>query len=435
MDEDFYEILICQLNILLFRYFYTFQNLPEVETPKATPFKLQSAAKIRHKIIPFKYIYITSVVYFRKIQESLGDQAQALKVMNKAQEQAVSAHESFPQELKDFAVGGFSNFKQACQHKDKINIIVINGIGTGFGDNFVGLGAIQRLQELCSPTTVNVYLMNNANRSVEKIYMRSPNVYLLNNCVSLKQFMKMDFFINLTAMVGFPEFEKMPLLRFMADQFLVNEESTTEQLQPNLALDNYKLNSIKQYIRSQFSGDSTASNSNQNPLQSPLVLFHPQASTPIRNIPKKYADSIITALIAHGFRVVTAIPYTYPEETPQFCSVDPFSTDVDDLVHIIECCDAVVSVGTVVYHLSAALNKPTMLMPTVEADVNSGKEMPQVTTWVPTESERLILKKHKGRDEADLATVEEIWKNIDPVALAKQLLIMCHSNKEMAQDD
>ena len=84
---------------MVLRFFYTFQNLPQVKTPKATPFTLKSAEKFRNKTIPFQYIYITSVVYFRKIQQSLDDLTEALKVMNQAQEQVVFEHPNFPKEL------------------------------------------------------------------------------------------------------------------------------------------------------------------------------------------------------------------------------------------------------------------------------------------------------------------------------------------------
>ena len=222
--------------------------------------------------------------------------------------------------------------------------------------------------------------------------------------------MTMDYFINLTGMVGFPEFDQMPLVRFLADRFLVNEETTIQDLQPRLHLDPFKLQSIKHRIDSQF----------QSHYQDrPKVYFHPQASTPIRNIPKKYADKIIQALIAQGFNVITAIPYGYTAD--EFSSVEVISNDVDDLLHIIECCDLVVSVGTVVYHLAAALNKPTILMPTVQADVNSGNELPQVNNWIPSESKNLILNKHIGRDEKDLEIAEKIWSNIDPIELSQEL--------------
>lgn len=99
------------------------------------------------------------------------------------------------------------------------------------------------------------------------------------------------------------------------------------------------------------------------------------------------------------------------------------------MLHITACCDAVISVGTVLYHLSAALNKPTILLPSVRADLESGKALPQVTPWLPDDSKDLILDKHKSRKEEDMAIAEQIWGNINPEELAKALMAMLKSRQ------
>jgi len=403
----------------MLNFFYTFNRLLRVETTDATPFSILSAEKYQGKIIPFHLIYVTSSVYLRKIKNAADDQEAKLKIMNQNQVDAVYAQPKFPKDLQEFT---FTSLQERCkeeQAKEVINIVVINGIGTGYGDNYVGLGAIQRLQKLLSPSIVNVYLMNNSDLRVAKVYMRADNIFLLNNCISLKDFMKMDYFINLTGMVGFQEFNELPLLRFMAEKFLVSECSETHEIQPNLSLDTIKLQSIKHYINLSFDEEFR---------HRPLVYFHPKASTPIRTLPKEYADAVIRGLIAHGFNVVTAIPYGFNAD--EFCSVEGVSTDIDDLVHIIACCDAAISVGTVVYHLSAALDIPTILLPSVQADVDSGQEMPQVDTWVPKNSKDLIMKKHKGKSEDELSIADKIWKNIEPEILSARMLEMFNSSSK-----
>lgn len=402
----------------MLHFFYTYAQLPSITTPKATKLYLRSAERFRGQVIPFRYLYVSSQPYFRKIKSCLPEETRnTLQTMNPAQVNAVKAHASFPKLLQDLGDDAIEKIKATFAEQAEVNIVVINGIGTGYGDNYVGLGVMQRMQELLAPLTVNFHLMQRMNERVAPVYMREPNVSLYNNCLNLKQFFQMDYYINLTGMLAFPEFESLPLIRFMGHSFQVNKQSSVKQLQPKLRLDSFKQDSVKQLIQSRFE--------QQN--KRPTVLFHPQASAPIRSMQKVYADKIILALIAYGFNVVTAISYGFKSD--QFASIDDISTDIDDLLHIAACCDAVVSVGTVLYHLSAALNKPTILLPSVRADVESGNAMPMVKTWVPESSESLILDKHKGREEQDMAIVEKIWDNIVPEELAAHLLKMLQQLK------
>ncbi len=406
----------------MLHFFYTYHQLPEIKTPAATTFQISSAGQFRHKIIPFSHLYITSNPYFRKIKKSLDEDAEKLKTMNQAQIDAICADKRFPVELKSLGLSTVEHIKTQYAELEEINVIVVNGIGTGFGDNYVGLGAMQRLQALLMPITVNFHLMQNMNERVAPVYMREPNVFLLNNCVDLKKFMQMDFYVNLTGMLGFPEFESMPLANFMADSFKVKELSSIEQLQPELKLDPFKLKSIDDAIKQEF---------DKSQLKQPLVLFHPKASSPVRTIIKAVADALITALIAHGFRAISAIPYDFNAQNAEgFRSLDHISSDVDDLLHITACCDAVISVGTVLYHLAAALDKPTILLPSVKADVESGNVLPNVHTWVPKESSILIINKHKSREEEDLKIAEQIWQNIDPSELSQALMDMLKESKK-----
>lgn len=403
----------------MLHFFYTHHQLPLVQTPSASPFRVFSAARFRDKIIPFSHLYITSNPYFRKIKNSVGkDNENKIRTMNDAQINAIFAHQRFPIELKSLGSDAIEKIATQYAGKSELNIIVVNGIGTGFGDNYVGLGAMQRLGQLLSPLIVNFHLMQNMDQRVAPVYMREPNIFLLNNCVNVKKFMQMDFYVNLTGMLGFPEFEKMPLVNFMADSFKVNQKSCVEELQPILALDPFKLQSIEQAI---------ALALNKNRKKCPIVLFHPQASSPVRSINKSISDTFISALIAHGFHVITAIGYDFKAD--EFASVDDVSSDIDDLLHITACCDVVVSVGTVLYHLAAALQKPTILLPSVRADVDSASVLPTVQAWVPKSSEALIINKHKSRKEEDLNMAEQIWLNIEPTELAESLMSMLKSNK------
>ena len=80
---------------------------------------------------------------------------------------------------------------------------------------------------------------------------------------------------------------------------------------------------------------------------------------------------------------------------------------------LVAAMDAVISVGTVVYHLSGNLGIPTLLLPTVAADVASAECLDAVRCHLPPSLRDLLSSKHMGRDEDELARVRPLWDALD----------------------
>lgn len=401
-----------QLRML--RYYITRQQLPEIQTQNATPFTLKSAEPFTGKVIPFSHIYVASDPYSRRIKKALNkEQLPHFEELNKNQKKALENHPRYPIDFKAQNFSSVSQMRQWIQDKvgDKteINIVVVNGIGTGFGDNFVGLGALQRLSNLLSPNKITFHLMQTMNARSIPIYMRAPNVLLKNNCMPVSAFMKMDLMVNLTGMLGFPEFEEMSLAQFQMKMFSIDQLTPKNALHPKLDLSQDKISTIANHINKTFNNDRQT------------VLVHPQASSPVRTMPDTKALAIIKQLVTSGFNVVYAIEFKTPYKSKYVSCLNSLSRSIDDLNHIIGACDAVISVGTVVYHLSAAQGKPTLLLPTVRADIESAKLLPQVQTWLPKQSKELIINKHKSREEEDLAIAKKIWRNVNAANLVDDL--------------
>lgn len=394
----------------MLRYFIIRHDLPAIQTPHATPFKIRSAMPYKGKVIPFSHMYVTSDPYSRRIKKALGDDnSDKFEELNPAQKSAIESHSRFPVNFKSLGFKTVSELHnkvaKVIGDKDAVDIVVVNGIGTGYGDNYVGLGALQRLANLLSPYTVNFHLMQTMNSRVAETYMHEPNIFLHNNCMSMTQFYTHDFLINLTGMLGFEEFDARPLAQFQAHAFSIEHLIPKSSLHPKLKLDKHKINSLTLALNKAFNN------------QQKTILFHPKASSPLRTMSSTTATKLVSELIAQGYNVVSAFPYSNP--TPGFKDLSKLSRSIDDLIHIVAVCDAVVSVGTVVYHLAAALNKPTLLMPTVRADVESASLLPEVLSWIPDEN--MIVNKHKSREEDDLEHVAKLWGKVTAQAAVSAL--------------
>lgn len=389
----------------MLRFFTTRHDVPEIKTEHASSFQILNADEYTNKVIPFSHMYVTSDPYLRRIKKSLGEEHQEkILEINPQQKKALFKHTRFPTELTSLKINSVSDLHDAFPDKTIIDIAVVNGIGSAFGDNYAGLAILQRFAKLISPMKVRFHLMQTTDEKIKVIYENEPNIYLNNNCLSIAKFFKMDFYVNLTGMLGKPEFDQLPLSQFMATMFSVKSILPTQNIKPRLTIDSGKSSELKKTILKRFPKKVFHKDKK-------LILFHPKASSKIRTMESKTATKIVSGLIKNGYLVISAFPY--PNKTSGFLDCSELSSDINDLLHIIDACDATISVGTAVYHMAAALQKPTVLLPTVKADVDSGALLPEVLTYLPKKSEQYISPKHKSSEEEDIETAKKIWHNVN----------------------
>jgi GT2 family glycosyltransferase len=417
----------------LLRFFTTRHDLPEIETEDAVPFTLRNAAEFTNKTIPFSHIYVTSETYLRRIKKSLNeiDESHGEKIieLHPQQQKALLSHQRFPLDFKKLELQSVSQLHQTFQDKKTVHIVIINGYGMAFGDNFVALSVMQRLIKLAAPVDLHFHLMQTMNKKIAAVYENEKNIHVYNNCVPATIFLKMDFHVNLTGMLGFPEFDQLPLSSFMASMLSVNQLLPNKDIKPKISTDPARTAKLKHEILKRFERQLKGLRDVQEISSTPahhnkkLVLFHPKASSKIRTMEVRTASKIVNELIEPDYLVISAFPY--PNPSNGFLDCSELSNDINDLLHIIDACDAVISVGTAVYHLSAALHKPTLLLPTVQADVDSGALLSDVLTYLPEESKQYISPKHKSSEKEDIRTANIIWRNINTQDLVSTLSKHC----------
>ncbi len=395
----------------MLRFYYTRHDIPTMQTPYSSPFKLKSAAAYVGKILPLSHLYVTSNHYVDYLKTALGDEHQGkLEELDSQQQQLLVKHPGFPVDFKNRQFNSIRELRAAIVKvvgdTDTVNIVVINGIGNGLGDNYIGLGALQRLTNLLAPTRVQFHLMQELDQRIAPVYRHQSNVTMHCNVMPMSQFFKMDFHIDLDGLVNMPHFDHIPAAHFNAHAFSVNRLIPKTNLQAKITTDSVKTLKMRTIITREFDKKQKT------------VLLHPVSSSPLRTLPSQQSAQIVRALIAAGFTVVCAFRHDKPPNG--FVDVSEHCNSIDDLTHIINAVDAVISVGTVVYHLSAALSKPTVLLPTVLPDIRSAQLLPQVRTWLPKNNQNFIQNLHKSDAPEHLAMAKKIWLNLDPEELAQE---------------
>ena len=394
----------------MLRFFFTRHLLPTLQTPFSSPFKLESAAPFINKPLPMSHLYVTSNHYVDYIKVALGNEHQhKLEELDSNQQKKLTEHSTFPVSFQNRSFKSIRELHDAVTqvvgNANEINLVIINGLGNGLGDNYIGLGALQRLTNLLAPRQVNFHLMQELDQRIAPVYEHQSNVTMHCNVMSIEKFMKMDFYIDFDSIDNMLDIDSIAAAHVNAHAFSINHLVPKTNLQALITVDPKKAKRMRNVIADRLDRNRQT------------VLLHPLASTPLRTLPNKNAAEIVRALIDQGFNVASLFPHDNPPKG--FADLSDHCNSIDDLIHIVHEIDAVISVGTVIYHLAAALSKPTILLPTVLADIRSAELLPEVTTWLPTKSQALIQNLHTSKAPEHLDKAKKIWLNLEPKDLAK----------------
>lgn len=399
-------------------YVYTHKTLGQIKTPYALPFELEPLANAEPILQTPNKIYVTSAHYLQYIRQALGKQAQHLKQLGPDDAQRIEVQPNFP---IDFKNKGFKTAQELTsfvdsksQHSNATHFAVMNGIGNGLGDHLSGLGCVQQLSALLAPREPHFHFLQELNYRNGFVCSYEADQTMRHSILSLEQFLRMDFVIDLSDSHNLPSFDKTPAAIYNAYAFSINHLVEPTNLCADLSVRTTKVTAFREYIEDQLSFEDQASHRTR-----PIVLLHPKASTDLRTMPPSLAGRLIRALIQQGFYVVSA--FKHANAPNGFCSLDTLSNSVDDLMHIVAACDGVVSVGTVVYHIAAGLNKPTIVLPTVWPDYRSAELLSSVKIGLGEHQLPLLQNLHKSKQEDHLAKAQALWQTIDPSSIAQDL--------------
>jgi hypothetical protein len=212
-----------------------------------------------------------------------------------------------------------------------------------------------------------------------------------------------------------PNFDQVATALYTTHAFSINNLVAKTNLQPQLTIDQHKTTQFKELLRSKLNNDK------------PYVLLHPKASSDLRALPNHIAAKIVHSLIAHDLNVVSAFPHNNAPEG--FVDVSSFSNSIDDLMHIVDAVDGVISVGTVTYHLAAALGKPTVLLPTVWPDIRSADLLPEVSIHLHESKTQWIQNLHKSNDPTEITTSLRLWQALNSDVLSQHVKMHMSSFK------
>jgi hypothetical protein len=359
----------------------------------------------RNGVIPFSHIYVTSASQISQFINHGGIDGQIVKLEG-ATVDYISDHARCPINLSFRDEGirqAISDSPLAKQ--DSIRLGILNGMGRGYGDNIAGLGVLQHLNRFLKScfSKVEIDLLQRNTRLQSILHNRHDIVHeTVQLPISVTQLFSYDAYIDLTDLLNIPEFNELPLYDFFINALSMQKEvrkkkdKRTELIVLPEVIANNRLEIIAR------------ANESKN---CKIVLLHPSASTRLRTIPDDILNPLVREVLDQT-KVILVSCVKVDVDHPRMVDMSDQSTDINAFINIIGSCDAVITVGTVVYHVSGNLNIPTLLFPTVEADVNSAKNLPSVKTMVPWGMRSKISSKHMSREKQDIDQAREVFSKI-----------------------
>ena len=366
-----------------------------------------SAAAKRNGVIPFSHVFVTSASQLSNLVK-FGVSNEEFVILNQTASDHLLAHDRCPRNLT-FLPDGLDPALESMTPAvaGEINIAIVNGMGRGYGDNVAGIGALQLLQQVLAERfhRFNIDLLQRNARIQSVIHQRHQVAgQCLQLPISVRDFFRYDAWFDLSDLLSIPQFHELSLYDFFIHALSLQHESVRRNRNgANLRTDSERVREIRRIIRNRLPSSM---------VNKPLILMHPVASTPLRTMPHDTVERLFGALEADAeWNFVSCVPME--RSYPGLLDISDLSTDINDLVDIVATMDAVVSVGTVVYHISGSLGIPTLLLPTVAADVSSAQSLDAVRCHLPQSLEGAVSQKHMGRDELELARVRPLWDALD----------------------
>ena len=389
----------------MLKFFHAPEPLLLEKTVRFPETRLKGSSRTNAKgFIPFSHIYLSSASQLGHLCKAI-DYDNRITVLGEDGAKGVLAHQRCPVNLSFRKEGIASVLKTSgLESKDAIHVGIINGMGRGYGDNVSGLGALQYFYEfLCTRFgEVKIDLLQRNTALQGQIYQRYEVVNETRQLpITVTSFYSYDAYVDLTDLLSIDRFHKLPLFDFFLQALSMQKKVLLKRSKhTRLNLDREKVDHLRNEVLVRARAGSRK-----------LVLLHPSASTGLRTMPAEIVDRVVRNILSQTDAVVVGC-VALSSNHQRVVNMSDLSTDITSFIHIIAACDAVISVGTVTYHVSGSLGIPTLLIPTVTADVESAKNYSSVKVHLPKATRKAISGKHMSRDEADIAQVRPIWESL-----------------------
>jgi len=305
-----------------------------------------------------------------------------------------------------------ANTTSLIELKDSIkNIAVINGLGTGIGDTIVGMSALKLFIKKYKLKHVvwHFYLRPDMYAKLAELYLSQlPNSKLHILPVRAATLSEYDYFLDFSRLTEDESFSNVNLFDFYLQRFGINFDTICGSEKRILfKTSNEKLVQAKNLIDKQAKESKT-------------IFLSFDTTSPIRSIPSKYREVIVSFLSQQGYTLLADKRFgEYPDSV---FDTSKYSQSLIDFGALIKNCNFVISADTATCHFADAFDTKTLsIFTTISPDLRTQYYPNNKSMLIPDAERHRLWGMHRRPKDFKLSELSELWQNVTPTFLIDQL--------------
>ncbi len=369
--------------------------------------------------IPFSHIYLTSPSQLRHFCDAV-NRDHRIFIVGADGEEDILSHQRCPVNLGFKKEGLASILSTSGLDKSlSIEIAIVNGMGRGYDENIVGLGALQHFYAFLKTkfSSVKIDLLQREQSTQGILYEEYEQVNETRQLpITVTQFYHYNAYVDIADLVSFDSYGKIPLFDFFLQALSMHKKVILKRNKRTKLKITHpdKINRLRDEVYARGCiGDRR------------IVFFHPLAGTALKSMPVEVANQLIEYLLwQRNLLVVTVV--TMASIDPRIVNMGDVSHDINDHINLIAASDAVITAGSFTYQISGSLGIPTLLIPTVGSDLASARLLPSVKVHMPKAVRNDVSDELSVGDQAARDSVRPIWDSLqekDIVGFLKKALV------------
>ena len=304
----------------------------------------------------------------------------------------------------------FDEFLKSRTSKNPLKLGIISPFGRNLGDSLMFFTTVRQYEKIAADygRQIEIHLMNAVLPSgVRQTYEKFPLFSSIREFPDdIDWFTKVDAYINFTRS------------HLHYDIPWVDSLLELSGITPDRISDQAKRNCFDLDEDTEKRLDIPWKNFKSR-INSPVIIFHRQSSTPIRTMPGDvYHKLLLEFLDLTDYHFISLTPVKF--EHPRFTDLSHLSTDLDSYIKLISLADGFITVDTSLYHFADAFDIPGVVIYTCQPPSRFSKYYPFVKGFQIEGGEKLALK-HWSNDPADIEIADALWSLLDSEMITELL--------------
>lgn len=377
------------------------EGMPAAANNGKAEMGIQMAAKLKPQNI---YLSAKVDLELLAIAAKMSGNSSSLKVINIQSQNDLLSKSCYPKMLgRKFGENSEIDFFDFIDGFDRpVSLGLVSPYGRSLGDSVIFLTLVRELIRLGASRKkeLKLHLISISMTESIDILFRNSGLFETVNSLPypLSDFARFDGYIDF---IRSHLHINIPWIDSLFEMSGIKPETVTLEAKRN----KFQLNaSVQKQIQEQW-------RTLKKEIGRPIIIFHRQASTPIRSMPEEVYMNLVKMLAEKtDYHFVSLTPMDFDHS--RFTDISELSSSLDHYAALIAIADGFITVDTSFYHLADAFDTPGVVLFTTNALYRFAQYYPFIKSLQLEGGDKLKMM-HWSNNPADIAYAEGLWSSLD----------------------